>query len=382
MKKVAVLGSTGSIGRQTLEVIKAHPDEFELTALAFGSNTAAAEAQAARFKPRLVGVSAAEAKLELPDGARVFRGVDAAVRVAKEADADIIVNGISGFAGTLPLVAALDSGRTVALANKESIVCAFPVIKDALKRDGSVIPVDSEQSALFQCLMNGAKSEVKSLVLTASGGPFFGRTRAELFDVTAETALRHPIWSMGRGISLDSATMFNKGLEVMEAARLFGFAGDSIRVLIHPQAVVHSMVEYVDGQVIAQLAVPDMRGAIQYALSYPRRISASIPSLDLAGTAPLEFFEPDDVSFPALKLAYSALSEGETLPIAYTAAKEEASAAFLRGELRFTAICDCVEAVMDTIRCGRIAAAEDVLEADREARALADSFLQKEKVAF
>lgn len=379
-RKIAVLGSTGSIGRQALDVIAAHSDEFELAAVSFGSNIREAEAQLARFSPRITGVLTPELSgIIAPYVKTVFSGDDAAARVAAESDADIVLNAVSGFAGTVPLIAALNAGKTVALANKESIVCAYPLIIDALSQ-GRIIPVDSEQSALFQCLKCGQKSEVSKLILTASGGPFFGKKRNELKDVTLDSALNHPVWSMGKGISLDSATMFNKGLEIIEAARLFGFDGDRIRVVIHPQSVVHSMVEYVDGQVIAQLGVPDMRSAIQYALSYPERIGRTVPELDLTRVRSLEFFEPDDDTFPALRLAYAALAAGGTMPVVFNASKEAASERFMRGMTGFNDISDCVEAVMDKTIYIDVSSVEDILAADAAARKAAAEFFVKAKV--
>ena len=284
MKKIAVLGSTGSIGTQTLDVVRSHKDEFEVCAICAGKNALLALEQAKEFMPELMCMEDEAAALSikglLPKGVELYAGKDAAAVAARYAAADTVANAVSGFAGTLPLIAALEAGKRVALANKESIVCAHELVEQAKRKGGGeIIPVDSEQSAIFQCLCAGEKREVRRLILTASGGPFRQFTKEQLDLVTPQMACHHPTWSMGRKITIDSASLFNKGLEIMEATYLFGMDAEKISVLVHPQSVVHSMVEYCDSAVIAQLSAPDMRLAIHYALTYPRRHESSFGGL-------------------------------------------------------------------------------------------------------
>ncbi|MCE5235935.1 MAG: 1-deoxy-D-xylulose-5-phosphate reductoisomerase [Clostridiaceae bacterium] len=375
VKRVSVVGSTGSIGKQTLDVLRVHP-EFKLTALCAQKNAAALLEQAREFTPFLVGISdegaAKELKNKLPAGVKLVAGADAAEICAAYSEADIVVNGVAGFAGTRPLFAALNAGKDVALANKESVVCAHTALKDVLKRGkGKILPVDSEQSALFQCLLAGKKRSVRRLVLTASGGPFRGYTREALKGVTPEQAAKHPTWSMGQKITVDSATLFNKGLEVMEASYLFDLPAEKIAVLVHPESVVHSMVEFSDGANIAQLSRPDMRLAILYALSYPNRAKEGYGALRLEELGALHFELPDTEAFPAIPLAYGALKEGNVLPIAYNAGNEVAVARFLRGELGFLGIAELVEQTMARMPRAKVTSLDDVLFADAEARRIA-----------
>lgn len=375
-KKLTVLGSTGSIGRQTLDVVRMHPDRFEVFALSAGRDAQTLLAQAREFRPRMIGISdEAEAgvlKSTLGASAEIVAGQDAAAFLASQAQADVVVNGVSGIAGMRPLLSALKAGKPVALANKESIVCGHSLVEKAkMTGGGKILPVDSEQSAIFQCLSMGRKQDVEKLLLTASGGPFRLYSRSELAQVTPNEALRHPTWNMGRKITVDSATLFNKGLEVMEASYLFDIPAEQIGVLIHPQSIVHSMVAFKDGTVAAQMSVPDMRLAIQYALTWPERISSPAAPLELAMQRPLEFFTPDREKFPALELAYAALKEGYSLPVAYNGADEAAVTLFLEGKIGFLEIADCVEYAMAHIDRLPCAAEEEIFHVDRQARRLA-----------
>lgn len=381
MKTIAVLGSTGSIGRQTLEVLRAHPELGQVGALCAHGNAELLLAQALAFCPAFVGIAdeaAADAlRPYLPEGTHLEVGPQAAAVAAALTEVDTVVNGVSGFAGTEPLLAALRAQKTVALANKESIVCAHKLVDEALRYGGKIVPVDSEQSAIFQCLCGGAHSEVKRLWLTASGGPFRTLPKERLCTVTAEDALHHPTWSMGAKITIDSATLFNKGLEIMEASYLFGIDGARISVLVHPESIVHSMVEFADSSVLAQLSRPDMRLAIQYALAWPARMPSAFGALNLAEAGKLTFEAPDEERFPSIPLAYAALAEGEVLPIAYNAANEAAVARFRSGEIGFCGVFHAVEYAMAHISRGTIRTFADILETDREARSLAEKAMEK-----
>lgn len=380
MKNIAVFGSTGSIGKQTLSVCAAHTDEFSVYALIFGSNTELGISQIREFSPKVVGVfdeSAAAVVREACPGVVTAAG-DAVWQIAGMDTVDTVVNGVSGFSGTFPLLCALKNGKTVALANKESVVCAGSLVREAMRMGGGVIlPVDSEQSAIFQSLASGRREDVKRLILTASGGAFRDLPAEEFKFVTPEMAMKHPNWNMGRKITIDSATLFNKGLEVMEAAFLFDASADDISVLIHPQSIVHSMVEFKDNSVIAQLSVPDMRLAIQYALTYPERKNCPAKPLDLTECSGLTFFEPDASKYPALPMAYDALRKGGSMPIAYNSGNEIAVERFIHGELRFDEIPDCVEYTMNRIDDMRISSTDELLYCDARARTLAKEFCVK-----
>ena len=376
MKNIAVLGCTGSIGRQTLDVIRSNRTEFRAVAICAGSSIEAVAAIADEFRPELIAMADEKAADELrqsdiADFAVIEGGEEAVLHAAAYEKADITVNGISGFSGTKPLLAALGAGKRVALANKESIVCAYALVEKALSGGGEIIPVDSEQSAIFQCLSAGKHDEIARLILTASGGPFREYTKEQLKDVTPEQAGHHPTWSMGRKITIDSASMFNKGLEIMEASYLFKVPGERISVLVHPESIVHSMVEYADGCNIAQLSRPDMRLAIQYALTYPNRIEGNFGRLRLEEVGKISFFAPDTDKFPALLLAYEALREGSVLPIVYNGANEAAVDMFIKGKIRFDEIADAVEYAMKRADLGNILTFEDIIETDRQARRLA-----------
>lgn len=373
MKNIVVLGSTGSIGRQALDVIRQNRDRFNVIALSAGSNAELLSEQAREFCPQLVCLQNEKALISLnAHGARVEAGEGASSAAAAFSAADVVVNGISGFDGMLPLIAALKAGKTVALANKEGIVCAHTLVDEALKTKGAcIVPVDSEQSALFQCLKAGDADEVKRLILTASGGPFRTYSKEALCHVKPQDALSHPTWHMGKKITIDSASLFNKGLEVMEASYLFKIGGERIGVLVHPQSIVHSMVEFSDSSNIAQLSRPDMRLAIQYALSYPARIEGGFGALRLEEVGELTFYEVDHERFPAILLAYAALKEGSVLPIAYNAANEVAAELFIAGALRFTDIARIVERTMARMERCEIKKVSDVLEIDGKARRIA-----------
>lgn len=374
MKKIVVSGSTGSIGRQTLDVVRSFPEKYEIIALCAGKNAQAAAEQAREFRPQYVAMTdgaAADELRALGVEAKLILGPDASAEAAALPDADIVVNGISGFAGMRPLLSALRAGKRVALANKESIVCAHELVYEALERGGEITPVDSEQSAIFQCLAAGKAAEVQRLVLTASGGPFRTYSKERLASVTPEEAGRHPTWSMGRKITIDSASLFNKGLEIIEAAYLFRVSGNKIAVLIHPESIVHSMVEFADGSNVAQLSRPDMRLAIQYALNYPERAAGEFGRLRLEEVGKLTFYPPDVEKFPAIPLAYAALAEGKGQTVVYNGANEAAVELFMKGRIRFTDIPKAVEYALTRAPRGRIACEEDVIKLDAAARRLA-----------
>lgn len=373
-KRIVVLGSTGSIGRQTLEVAAALPERFEVLAICASRNAALLWEQARVFGVPYVGIEDEGAALAksafLPKGTTLVAGADAASQLAALPEADIVMLGISGIAALPALLSALQAGKTVALANKESIVCGNVLVNRALKaHNGRLLPVDSEQSAIFQCMHNGSKQDIRQLILTSSGGPFWQLPQEEWEHITPKQALKHPIWSMGEKITIDSATLFNKGLEVMEASFLFDVPKEHIDVLIHPQSIVHSMVEYMDGTVMAQMSLPDMRLAIQYALTYPERLPGPVKRLSLAEAGGLTFFPAKE--YPAIRLAYDALSEGTILPITYNGANEAAVALYLEGRIGFCDIYRSVAYAMEKAERGTIDTLADIMEADARARALA-----------
>ena len=338
MKNIVILGSTGSIGRSALRVIEANPDRFRVVGLTGHRNVTLLIEQAIKFKPLAVAVSTPEAASEVRAalGIPVYVGVEGIEAIASLERADLVISSIVGSHGLMPTMAAIRAGKAIGLANKETLVMAGEVVMaEARTRGVDILPVDSEHSAIFQCLEGRAPGSVRKLILTASGGPFIGMTTRELEAVTPEAALKHPSWSMGRKITVDSATLMNKGLEVIEAHHLFDAAPEIIDVVIHPQSIIHSMVEFIDGSCLAQLSVPDMRGAIAYAMSCPERIEAAIPALNLASTGTLTFHAPDKAAFPCLCLAYDALSAGGTMPAVLNAANEVAVEAFLEGRIGF-----------------------------------------------
>ncbi len=373
MKNVAILGSTGSIGRQALDVVRAHPDLFALYGISAHSSEASFLAQIEEERPR-VAVFSRPLSLDV-SGTELRWGDQALYDLAADPQVDVVVLAISGIAALKPLLSALRAGKRVAIANKESLVCGGDLVKEVRKQGGGeLLPVDSEQSALFQCLQNGRRDEVEKLILTASGGPFFRRPRAELKGITPAEAVKHPTWSMGRKISLDSATLMNKGLEVMEASRLFDFPGERIEVLIHPQSVVHSMVAYRDGTVMANLSTADMRLPIQYAMTWPERVPSPAAPLKLWEHPDLAFYRPDMARFPALKMAYSCLQAGGGCPVVYNGANERAAELFFAGRLGFLDIEDSVAYVLDRFTNRPMQDLDDILAADGEARRLVDEF--------
>ncbi|NDY43125.1 1-deoxy-D-xylulose-5-phosphate reductoisomerase [Dissulfurirhabdus thermomarina] len=383
MKRLSILGSTGSIGRSVLDVVRRFPGRFQVAALAAGRNVALAAEQVREFRPGLVAVLtrglADELAGRLGDAAVEIRHGKEGYKAVAEADGvDLVVSAMVGAAGLEPTLAALEAGRDVALANKETLVTAGPLVtRIAAERGRRILPVDSEHSALFQSMEGHRRCDVRRLVLTASGGPFRGRPRSELAGVTPEEAVAHPNWSMGAKISVDSATLMNKGLEVIEARWLFDVPVDRIDVLVHPQSIVHSMVEYVDGSVVAQMGIPDMRIPIAYALAWPERLPLDLPRLDLARAEPLTFEPPDLERFPCLALAYEAARAGGTAPTALNAANEVAVEAFLGGRLPFLAIPRVVRAVLEDFPAGRIERLEDVLSADALARVRAEAAVER-----
>ncbi|OUM88372.1 MAG: 1-deoxy-D-xylulose-5-phosphate reductoisomerase [Bacillus thermozeamaize] len=374
MKNVAILGSTGSIGRQTLEVIAHYPDRFRVVALAAGRQVDQLVAQARQFQPRLVSVAtrelAEEVRLRLPSHIRVCYGEEGLLEVATHPECHFLLSGILGSIGLKPTLAAIQAGIPIGLANKETLVSAgHLVMREAKKRGVPILPVDSEHSAIFQALQGQSREGVRQLILTASGGSLRHLTRQELRTVTIREVLQHPNWSMGAKITVDSATMMNKGLEVIEAHWLFGVPFDKIKVLIHPESVIHSMVEFVDGAILAQLGLPDMRTPIQYALSYPERlphIQAEYLSLDHLRALHLE--KVDEARYPALSIAYRAGRAGGLYPTVMNAANEEAVHAFLEGRLPFDRIEQVVEHVLNRCQGGKDPSLEEVLEADSWAR--------------
>jgi 1-deoxy-D-xylulose-5-phosphate reductoisomerase len=380
-KGLSILGSTGSIGTSTLDVVRAHPGRFGVKSLSAGSNIALLKDQIREFQPAFVSVEGEDAAREI---AREFAistgfGPDGASEAASMDGVDLVVSAISGAAGLLPTLSAVRAGKFIALANKETLVMAGNVVMAEAEKSGSIImPVDSEHSAIFQSLAGHRKSDVRSIILTASGGPFLSASAERLKTVTPEEALRHPNWSMGRKITIDSATLMNKGLEVIEAKWLFDVPLSSIVVAIHPQSIVHSMVEYVDGSVVAQLGVPDMKGPIAYALAYPERIETGAERLDLMG-AKFEFMAPDTERFPCLKLAYSAMEAGGTMPVVLNASDEVAVEAFLSGRIGFTGISAVISAVMDEHEVVNAQSLDEILAADGWARRAAESCMNGPK---
>ena len=374
MKRLAILGSTGSIGRSALAVVDAHPTKLQVSALAAGDNASLLGEQVARYHPTVAAIANAAGleRLRAAVGSTstvLTSGPEALVAVATQDDVDIVICASAGTAGLEAVLAAIEAGKTIALANNEVLVMAGELVTEAARRRGvSILPVDSEHNAIHQCLHGRNLREVRRLILTASGGPFRELSTADLERVGPEAALRHPTWQMGRKITIDSATLMNKGLEVIEAHWLFGVDADRIDVLIHPQSIVHSLVELNDGSVMAQLGVTDMRLPIQYACSYPERWEASLPTLDLARAGRLEFHTPAHDRFPCLALAYRALRTGGTLPVVLNASNEVAVEAFLDGKLGFTAIPRVIEKTMNAHSVEAVSTIETVRRVDRWAR--------------
>ncbi len=383
MKGLSILGSTGSVGTNVLRIVDAFPERFRVVGLAAGANVQSLAEQVTRYRPRRVSVATAaarEALARLVDvaGLDVAVGCDGMVEVATHPETSLVVAAAVGAVGLVPTYRALEAGKDVALANKETLVMAGELMVARAKQTGArLLPIDSEHCALHQCLDGRRPEEVRRLVLTASGGPFRSRAAESFASITPAEALNHPTWSMGRKISIDSATLMNKGLEVIEAHWLFGIPGERVEILVHPQSVVHSMVEFVDGTVLAQLGVTDMRLPIQYALSYPERWQAAIPGMDFSKPMRLEFDAPDHERFPCPRLAYRALVAGGTLPAVLNAANEEAVAAFLAGSIPFTAIAETIAEAMDAHRPVVLDSIDTVLAADAWARAACRAALSR-----
>lgn len=382
IKHIAILGSTGSIGTQTLDVVSRYPDRFKADVLTANRNVELLAAQAVEFGARDVVICDesryAELKRKLSGtGINVHAGMDAICGLVVEKDIDVVVGAMVGFSGLRSVVAALQAGKTIALANKETLVAAGAVV-DALVKSGhgSILPVDSEHSAIFQCLQGSHGDKVARIHLTASGGPFRTWTRDSISTATAADALKHPNWNMGAKVTIDSATMMNKGLEVIEAKWLFGVEPERINVVVHPQSIVHSMVEYEDGAVIAQLGAPDMREPIQYALSYPHRIPLSNRKLDFAAISTLDFQAPDTEKFPCLAIAFDAIRRGGTAPAIMNAANEVAVKAYLEGRINFYGIADLISGTMNSMQIKDNPTLDDIFAVNAEAQGRALSILK------
>lgn len=384
MKRVILLGSSGSIGESTCKVARALPDKMKIVGLGVAKSTERLLEQAKEFGVKALAVSdpqaAEKVKSKLPAGAKFFPGAEGLARMVEETDADMVLVAIVGTAGLAPALAALRSGKDLAVASKEILVLAgSAVMAEAKKRKRQVLPVDSEHNAIFQCLQGANEKEVRKVILTASGGPFRQSRAAELEKVTVAQALKHPTWSMGKKITIDSATMFNKGLEMIEAHWLFGLPMRQVEVVVHPQSIVHSMVEFIDGSVLAQLSVTDMCFPIQYAVTFPERMPSGLPPLDLAKLGSLTFEAPDEKRFPALRLAREAGEAGGTLPGVFNAANEVAVEAFLAEQIPFPRIWGMVEEVMQKHTTLSSPDLDAIIEADRWARSEAKVRLEKRK---
>jgi len=383
MKRISILGSTGSIGTSTLAVVEKFPDRFAVAALAAGNNSELLESQIRKFKPAVAAIAGEKAADELRKRCKdlptkILSGVEGMIQVAAAESADITVSAIVGTAGLVPTMAAIQAGKDIALANKEVLVTAGElVMAECRRRNVRLFPVDSEHSAIFQCLHSGERGDVRRLILTASGGPFRSHTKKDLAKVTLAQALKHPNWSMGKKITIDSATLMNKGLEVIEAHWLFGMGPEEINVLVHPQSIVHSLVEYQDGSVVAQLGMPDMKGPIAYALSYPDRLPDVSPGLDLASIATLTFQEPDRDLFPCLGFAYDALKAGGSMPAVLSAANEVAVRYFLEEKIGFMDIPRVLRATMDAHAPAPLKSVDEALKADLWARHEAEKIIAK-----
>lgn len=370
-KRIIILGSTGSIGTQTLEIVREYP-ELEVVGLAAGSSVEQMEKQIREFHPKFAVMwtekAANDLALLVKDlDVKIMCGMDGLLEMASDPDYDCLVTAIVGMIGIRPTIAAIENGKDIALANKETLVTAGHIIMNLAKEKGvSILPVDSEHSAIFQSLQGQNKSRLEKIILTASGGPFRGKTKDELKDMKAEDALKHPNWSMGKKITIDSATLVNKGLEVMEAKWLFDVNLDQIEVVVHPQSILHSAVQYVDGGIIGQMGVPDMKLPIQYALFYPDRYPMNTKRVDLFALQSLTFERPDTETFSGLKLAYRALENGGSMPTVYNAANELSVAKFLQGDIRFLQIAEIIEASMKQHKVVENPSVDEILNAEAE----------------
>lgn len=381
MKSLSVLGSTGSIGTQTLDIVRRDGKNFKIAALSSGKNADLMEKQAREFHPEIVAMAdekaAADLKLRLKDtDIKVLSGEEGVISAARAKNADMVLGAIVGIAGLMPVIAAIAEGKDIALANKETLVTAGDIVMAAARDMGvKILPVDSEHSAIFQCLLSGGRPE--RIILTASGGPFFGKKREELVNITPKDALRHPTWSMGAKVTIDSATLANKGLEVIEASHLFGISVDKITVAVHRQSIIHSMVEFADGAVMAQLGSADMRTPISVALNYPERSPVSGDRLDIFAMQALTFEKPDVKTFKSLDLAFKAKKIGGTMPAVLNGANEEAVGMFLSGKCSFLDIADMTEEAMKNHKVKESPSLGDIFDADKEAR----EFVRRQKWA-
>jgi 1-deoxy-D-xylulose-5-phosphate reductoisomerase len=381
MKRIIILGSTGSIGTNTLDIVQRFPEEFQVVGLTAGGNIEKLEEQIRRFAPRAVAVSTAASAAALRQRCaglpvEVLQGEEGIAQIAAMPGAELVISAIVGAAGLVPTLAAIRSGKHIALANKEPMVMAGKLMQEeARKHQVRIFPVDSEHSAIFQSLEGHRLEDVRRLILTASGGALWTLTKEQLRDVTPEQALQHPNWKMGSKITIDSATLMNKGLEVVEARWLFDIPESRIDVLVHRESIIHSLVEYQDRSMIAQLGLPDMRTPISYAMRYPERMPLDLPSLDLTEVASLTFCKPDHERFPCLRLGYESLKIGGSLPAAMNAANEVAVDAFLHGGIRFGEIAEVIRSTMEAHLPRTVASLDDALEADRWAREKAASLV-------
>ena len=389
MKNISILGSTGSIGVSTLDVISANPSHYKVTALSAGKNLRLLKKQIEKFRPKVVSVLDQTLADQLVDmlgdispELTVLWGPEGYREVASYRDVDMVISAVVGGAGLVPTIEAISAGKDVALANKETMVMAGSLVVESARTKGvRILPVDSEHGAIFQCLVGHNARDVKRLILTASGGPFLKLSREELKHVTLKDALKHPNWDMGQKITIDSASMMNKGLEVIEARWFFDAGADKIDVVIHPQSIVHSMVEYNDGSVIAELGVPDMKGPIAYALSYPERLHDVIAPLDLCKIGTLEFYPPDSEKFRNLELAYRALRKGGTMPAVLNAANEIVVEAFIEGTIKFIDMPEIIEETMNVHSSIEPQTIADILRADAWSRMHANKIVERMKIA-
>lgn len=384
-ENISILGSTGSIGTQTLEVVK-EIGGINVCAITANNNIDLLEKQAVEFKPRLAAVMDSEKAVILKQrlagsSTKVLSGMQGLIEASVCSEIDTVVTSVVGNIGIVPTFEAVKAGKNIALANKETLVSAGELIMDAVKKYGvKIYPVDSEHSAIFQSIQGNSQNKIRRILLTASGGPFRGKTRDELINVKAENALKHPNWSMGKKVTIDSSTLMNKGLEVIEAKWLFGVDVENIEVLVHPQSIVHSAVEFEDGAVISQMGEPDMRVPIQYALTYPKRLKNNFPKIDFSLRNSLTFEKPDTDTFKCLSLAYKAVKIGGTMPTVMNGANEIAVQAFLDGKIGFLSIADIIEKTMDTYTVKYNYSVEDLVEADRWARDLSFRLINNEEI--
>ncbi len=379
MKRIAILGSTGSVGVNVLKVISQFPERFDVVGLTANTNTTRLSAQIEKFRPLVVAIGEENTargawgeearRITRKRGVKLYRGLKGLIEVATAPQVDLVVVAISGSGGLIPTLEAIKAGKKIALANKESLVMAGKLIMDLARQNSlEIIPLDSEHSAVFQCLDGRDKSELNKIYLTASGGPFKDASKAKLGSVSPKEAIKHPRWKMGKKISVDSATLMNKGLEVIEASMLFDIAVDRVEVLIHPEAIIHSLVEFVDGTILAQLGTPDMRLPIQYALTYPERVKSKVTRVDLSQIKKLTFSPPDFNRFPCLGIAYQAAREGGSFPCALNAVNEECVAAFLKGRIKLSAFPEILDKVLNKHNKVAQPTLNEILETDSWAR--------------